>query len=452
MSNMDMNDVEERETELSEDKVYNLPKIRIIKYNNLNIAIATEIARWIILFNEIQTDILLDIMNGMSVGNVFEKYTDKQDDIINVLTQIEATHIETMKPKSIFSNTRLHLHLTNRCNLNCPHCYMRSGNAYSDELSTDEVKKLCHEFYKVGGTNVSLTGGEPTTRPDFFEIVEYISSLGMQVSIFSNGCFWDEKKVRRLADSNIDGVQISIDGYDETTNAIIRGKNVFTKALKSIDLFVKNNIYVKVAVSAPYEVLKRHQKEYIEFSNGLIEKYGNDAIEIDYSYFFMQGRNITREQIANTKEEYFNLVDGVVKGLYGDIAEDSFVSNILDGIYDSCGYGGLNVMANGDFYFCDRIPDINKAGNIRNISMKDIRQLMSIAERVGRIDNYRPCNDCELKYICGGGCRVEYFRNFAEIEDVTSVEFDKIGSRKCSIKDKEKYYDLMVRTYERFYC
>lgn len=58
----------------------------------------------------------------------------------SVLTQIEATGIEALQKKSIFSNTRLHLHLTNQCNLRCPHCYMASGAAYDDEPSNSVVR------------------------------------------------------------------------------------------------------------------------------------------------------------------------------------------------------------------------------------------------------------------------------------------------------------------------
>lgn len=69
--------------------------------------------------------------------------------------------------------------------------------------------------------------------------------------------------------------------------------------------------------------------------------------------------------ISKIKDEYYKFVDEVVTSVYGEIEEDAFVSDLTDRIQDSCGYGGSNVMANGDFYFCDRIPDVNKSGNIR---------------------------------------------------------------------------------------
>lgn len=443
---------EEKELELSVDKVYHLPVFQIVKYKGCYLAIATELAKWIVLENEKQLEILNALQNEAMIDEILKKYGDFQDDIINVLTQIEAKQIETSKVKSIFSNTKLHLHVTNQCNMRCPHCYMESGVAYDDELSTDEIKTLCDNFYHAGGTDVFLTGGEPTVRSDFFELVEYISGLGMKISIFSNGLFWNEEKVKHLASQNIEGVQISIDGYDEESNSRVRGNGAFDRALNAVDLFVKHHIYVKIAVTAPYELIREHQKEYIAFSRSLLKKYGNNAIEINYSYFFMPGRTLSASKVKAIKSEYFMLVDQVVTAIYGDISEDSFVFNIMDSIHDSCGYGGLNVMANGDFYFCDRNPDVSKIGNIRNMPFEEIFKLMKIAEDAGKIDNFKPCNSCELKYICGGGCRAEHFRQFTQIDDVTSVDFNLIEPRTCSRADKEKFYGLMLKTNERFFC
>lgn len=443
----------EKEVEISIEKSYKLPKFHIVEFKEYTLAIAVESAKWIVLYNKEQREILKMLAQGYTIKEVLEKYNDYQDDVTEVLTQIEAKMIETAQVKSIFSNTKLHLHLTNRCNLRCPHCYMESGTVQKDELSTEEIKTLCANFHKYGGTDISLTGGEPTVHPDFCQIVKFVSDLGIRTSIFSNGCFWDEEKVKFISKQNIDGIQISLDGYDEASNAVVRGNGAFGKALNSIDLLIKNQVNVKVAVTAPYEVLKNHQNEYIQFSKHLLNKYGSDAIQIDYSHFFMPGRNLTVEKIKAVKDEYFRLVDEVVFGIYGDISEDTFVDNIIDHcIFDSCGYGSLNVMADGDFYFCDRIPDVGKIGNIREMSFDEIYRLMKKAEDAGKIDHFKPCNQCELKYICGGGCRAEHFREFTMISNVSNIDFNCIKPRTCKREDKEKIYELMVKTNERFFC
>ena len=437
--------------EISENKIYKLPDFKIVQYNEYFLAIAVNYARWLVLTKSIQIDILQMLQSGKMVGEVMTFYKDFFDDAICVLTQIEAIGIEHLTPKSIFDNKRLHLHLTNKCNLRCPHCYMNSGVASENELTTDEIKMLCKNFVDMGGYLVSITGGEPLLRDDFFEIIEYISNIGLKICIFSNGIAWNENLISRMARLNIEGVQISIDGYDEESNSQIRGKKSFKKALDTIDLLVKYNISVKVAITPLYSLLEAHADRYIAFAKELINKYGSNAISVNFSYALMSGREIDQEQISAEKEKYFNAVDKIVNSVYGDVAIDSFVENIADGIYDSCGYGGLNVMANGDFYFCDRIPDTVKAGNIRDLSFKKISKLIKLAEEAGRIDNFKPCCFCELKYICGGGCRIEFWGDFARTTDVRKIDFDKISPKICESDFKENIYLKMIQTFERFY-
>lgn len=440
----------EKEAELSFDKVYNLPKFSIIKHNALFIAIIPEYAKWIILENENQVEILKRICSGEQIGSIFNDNKESQDDVIMVLTQIEAKQIEKSSPKSIFSNTRLHLHLTNKCNLKCPHCYMYSGNSMNDELKTAEIKKLFNSFKSFGGTDVSFTGGEPTMRKDFFELLEFADSIGLRVALYTNGCLWNDEMVKRFSKLNNDGVQISIDGFDDASNAVTRGKGSFEKSLHAVDLFIKNNVKVKIATTAPYELLKNNVSKYVNFSKKLIEEYGDEYLTINYSYFFMPGRNLDQKQIDIQKEDYFNIVSKVVKNIYPDIDEDGFVINLIDDqINDNCGFGSLNVKANGDFYFCDRIPDVNKIGNVREMDFDKVFDLMKKAENAGKIDNFKPCNKCELRYICGGGCRVENFKDFSKLTSFDNVDFDKIKPRECT--EKEKILDLMITTNERFF-
>lgn len=440
-----------KEKEVSEDKIYILPKFQIIEYKNCYLAVAVELARWLVLKNKIQLEILQSLENKNTLKVILEKFANNQEDIAFVLTQIEATNLENYQPKSNFKNTRLHLHLTNKCNMRCPHCYMKSGKAYGREMTTCEAKSLLENFSAYGGTNVSLTGGEPTQREDFFEICSFVESLKMKTSIYTNGLFWNEERVSKLNPESIEGVQISIDGFDENSNSVVRGKGSFEKSVNAVALFVKHGIYVKVAVTPPYEFVFTHKNDYINFSKSLIEKFGQDKLEMNFSYSLMQGRNLPPEKVRKQKEKYFSAVDEIVKEIYGDISENGFVQNIENCIFDSCGFGGLNVMANGDFYFCDRIPDASKAGNVTELPFEKIRAMMKTAETAGKIGNFKPCASCELKYICGGGCRADYFHEFTKSENFGNFDFSKLPSRKCTRENKEKFYSLMIKTYERFY-
>lgn len=435
------------------EHVYNLPEFTMVEFQNRIIAIAVDLGKWIILENECQREILQQLCDKRSIGEVLSKFPENQKDIIDILTQIEAKHIlKTCKLSSIFQNNRLHLHVTNQCNLRCPHCYMASGVLLEDELTTDEIKKLCFNFHQYGGKYVSLTGGEPRTRKDFFDIVKYISDLGMRVAIYTNGCLWSEIDIQRLSQYNIEGIQISIDGFDEKTNATIRGKGSFERALATLDLIVKYDIKAIVAVTPSFDLLRNNTKNYVCFANELIKKYGREKVRIDFSYGLLPGRNLTKNDILNFKQEYYQLIDKVVRGVYEDAEQTTFVSNIKDDtIFDGCGYGSLNVVANGDFYFCDRLSDAAKIGNIREMRFEKIYDWMKKAEDLAKIDNLKPCAQCELKYICGGGCRAEFFPGLIQMRDFDNIENIEYAPRICTIEEKHKIYDLMVKANKRFY-
>ena len=441
----------EKAVELSLDRSYDLSHLEIVEYKQYFLAISVHNARWLVLSNTVQLRILQCIMDKNTISSIMELFKNNQQDVVEVLTQIEATQIESLQLDSIFSNTRLHLHLTNKCNMRCPHCYMRSGIGYADELTKDEIMHLCSDFKYAGGTDVSLTGGEPTVRTEFLEVAEYISSIGMKVSVFTNGFNWSESFTERFCKCNVEGVQISIDGYDEESNSTIRGKGAFENALRTLEKLVKRGVRTKIAITAPYETLKKHQQDYFIFAKKLLEEYKDFGIEVNFSSFLMQGREISNVKAFEIKTEYQNLIDSIVCKLYPNSKEDSFVLNLHNSIYDSCGYGGLNVLANGDFFFCDRVPDIKKAGNIRNMEFRQIRALMHKAEQIGKIDNFKPCSGCPVRYICGGGCRIEHFKHFADIENVAYYSVDSIAPRKCSSKQRNTIFDLMVKTHKRFY-
>ncbi len=441
----------EKEKEIELFKTYNFPKFKVINHKSVYIVVFFEKAMWIVLDNNKQLEIFNKLNDGSTIQSIIDLNIYEQNDLVWVLTQIEAKNIIECECISIFDNERLHLHLTNKCNLRCPHCYMNSGVANKNELTTNQIKKLCYDFKKNGGKSVSLTGGEPFMRTDFFELVEYISNLDLVISIYTNGCLWKEEDILNLSKYNIDGVQISIDGYDEESNAIVRGNGSFVKSLEAIDLFRKHNIYVIIATTAPYEILMNNSQKYIDFSLNILNKYKND-IRFEFSYYFMPGRNLTIEEINKNKEIYFNKVDEVVKAIYGDTSEDDFIANIIGNqLMDSCGYGSLNVMSNGDYYFCDRISSASKIGNVVEDDFDDICSKSKIAEKLGSIDNFKPCNVCELKYICGGGCRVDHFEDFTKINNIYDVDFDKIKPRICTVDNKIKIYDLMLKTNERFF-
>jgi cyclic pyranopterin phosphate synthase len=109
----------------------------------------------------------------------------------------------------------LRVSVTDRCNFRCRYCMPAEGLPWlaSDErLTVAEITRLASTFIPLGITELKLTGGEPTVRPELVEIVRAIRDLDADVdlSITTNGLRLDEL-ARPLRDAGLDRATVSCD-------------------------------------------------------------------------------------------------------------------------------------------------------------------------------------------------------------------------------------------------
>lgn len=109
-----------------------------------------------------------------------------------------------------------HWSITGRCNYRCKHCYMSAGDAKYGELSHEAIMKIIDELADCGIYTVSLTGGEPLVRPDFWEIVDALRERNICIeTIYSNGFLVNEKLLQGLRDRGLDPeFNMSFDGTE----------------------------------------------------------------------------------------------------------------------------------------------------------------------------------------------------------------------------------------------
>lgn len=431
------------EKEIQQNYRFNLPSIiDYVDYGGKMIVIAREEANWIVLDNPDQLyffKLLLSFPLGeaMSLSNCNEKDQEW------VVTQIVARHFEEKaKQQEIIPVAQLYL--TNSCNMRCPHCYMMAGKAYDNELTTQEIKDLLIAYKKNGGVDVKLTGGEITLRKDLVEIVRYGNSIGLHIELLTNGTLWTDEMIDAIADC-ITVIQISIDGYSEEENSKIRGPHNFEKALTAIDKFARRYVNTRVAITAYYSTdLESKIQNYSDFAFNLKEKYQGYNVDVVIATGLLPGRygNLT-EQEANNYSAIMNEVNS--RYMCCDNFEDhGFIERHKSGyILNNCSYGFLSVAANGDVFMCPIVNVMKPVANIRTHSLEDIIKISNHAHSLSFTDNLRPCKECELKYICGGDCRIRYFEDLKS-QDILGIK--GTVTRKCDRQTKEKFYKLMIRT------
>jgi MoaA/NifB/PqqE/SkfB family radical SAM enzyme len=82
---------------------------------------------------------------------------------------------------------------------------------------------------------VNIGGGEPTVRPDFWELVDYATAHHVGVKFSTNGVRITPEIAARLAASDYVDVQISIDGATADVNDAVRGDGSFAMAVRALE-------------------------------------------------------------------------------------------------------------------------------------------------------------------------------------------------------------------------
>lgn len=157
----------------------------------------------------------------------------------------------------------MYFELTYRCTCRCLFCerWKIGPSLAKNELTTDEIKQILNDAYKIGVRYVGFTGGEAFLRNDIFEIGGFAKKLGFNVTVASNGTLIDTKNIRKIA-NNFSSVTISLDGMARETHDYIRGvKGVYDRAMKSIDLLEK----FKIPLAVNLVITKKNFREIDDY-------------------------------------------------------------------------------------------------------------------------------------------------------------------------------------------
>lgn len=161
--------------------------------------------------------------------------------------------------------SRMIIELTDKCNLNCIHCF---ANKKDNDLNYNEWIKIIQKSIDEGISSISITGGEPLLYPSFFEIFNNINCKDTKITLDTNGTFINEKNIDDLK-QNFKLIRVSIYGYTDddclkiTKNKLFKYKTV----LNAIKLLSDNK--VKIQVNIPLF------KENIDYLDKIIDELIN---------------------------------------------------------------------------------------------------------------------------------------------------------------------------------
>lgn len=115
-------------------------------------------------------------------------------------------------------------HITNRCNYQCAYCFGKFNRQKNPTLA--DAKKVVESIASYFAENnitdgrINFAGGEPTLYAYFDKLIAYTSSLGIRVSIVTNGSMLTSERIRNWQ-GKVSCIGISIDSIDRDTNLTI---------------------------------------------------------------------------------------------------------------------------------------------------------------------------------------------------------------------------------------
>jgi GTP 3',8-cyclase len=133
----------------------------------------------------------------------------------------------------------LRLSITDVCNFRCTYClpngYQPSGQKNSSFLNLAEIRRVIHAFAASGTQKIRLTGGEPTLRKDFSDVVHLAASTpGInKVAMTTNG--YRMSRVAEWKAAGLTHINVSVDSLDPRLFHQITGENRFDQVMQGID-------------------------------------------------------------------------------------------------------------------------------------------------------------------------------------------------------------------------
>lgn len=306
-----------------------------------------------------------------------------------------------------------------RCNARCVHCGSAAGIDRKDNLSDDEILRVCDQLAEIKCQKVTLIGGEMFLHPAWRKIVKKLSAYGINVAVVTNGLLLNDDNVKFLADNKVSVIGISLDGPNAGIHDGIRNVSGLFKKIMALEECIRQNNIPTVAITT---VTNLNIDYLAEFRNMLLSSYFNGwQIQVGAPFGRM------KQDISLNEFEYYLL------GIFLSSTQKLIPQRQLDILGMHCiGYysklipntvsnyqtnwkgcpGGKYVMgirSNGKVVGCLSIyNDDFIEGDLREKPLSEIWREKAFCQWNRRIIRYKNlkgfCKECSFGIACCAGC------------------------------------------------
>ena len=292
--------------------------------------------------------------------------------------------------------------ITDRCNLNCAHCF--KGGAGTEELPLRVIKKLIDEAVGYGLKRVDYSGGESFLYSQLDELIEYSKQYpDIEYGFITNGLLVSESMLDKISELPHVYIQISMDGASKTTYERVRGEGTFESFMSALELIKAHRIKHKRTRTVVNSV------NYVEIP---------DMYRLAISHGMLPSFLFAAEEGNATENwEWLNLPDIKKIHVNNMISQLNKTYNLPVGMISPGGGCDLSngrerklfaVGADGKVFFCDYLLD-QPLGNLEKESLAEILKgdvMQHLYENESkRVEGLKEkCDKCVLFSECRYGC------------------------------------------------
>lgn len=328
------------------------------------------------------------------LNNIDNNFSDYVKNIYQKVEISKALSLSKINTNIIYQlPTSFYLHLTYKCNLGCIYCYNKDIRTEFKDLNKNQWEYIIDQIIPYA-ERIILTGGEPFLFELLSHIVQYIrhKSQSIFIEIISN-CMINFEEYLFINEifNNINSITFSCDN--------LSGINQTRKKFDP-NLFKKNIIFLK----------QKYPRLNILISSVHIKESNK---ELDLICNFSQKVNVGFKCVLVTpnNQKEIELLPNI------NDYKKSFINKEikLESLRQFCGagIGSCSIDPKGNVFPCQSMHyPIFKYGNIFNETLEIMfkNKTSQTVRNQYSVDSIETCKDCNLKYICGAGCRAATYK------------------------------------------
>ena len=288
------------------------------------------------------------------------------------------------------------IEITDKCNLNCIHCYR--GDANRSFWTESSFYNALFELKSLGTMNLTITGGEPFAHPLINSFLNTTEQLGFVVSVQSNLLLLNDSIIDSLSKNAINDVSVSLySTRADEHDAITQFPGSMQKTITNIKRLIENGI--PVSINCPImSINKNAMADMRKFADslGIDIKFALKIIPSQYNNKHIENLNVFNKEFILS-----SMLNPKIE-LYKNELENIRESN-PGKRYCQTGFRSITFDAQGNMLICNAYR--KNCGSLKNTTVKNLWRNSSnlrqwrektslIREKCQKCDAYAYCEPC----------------------------------------------------------